>query len=237
MIRLWDLARSRTRWFRGGERRIDVVAFSPDGRTLVSAGADKVARLWRVSDGVPLHELIGHRGPIVAASFSPDGLRLVTASLDKTARIWNAETGAAEHVLRGHRGRTHVGIVQPEQPPGRDHELGPLFACLGIRQAVKRLCAAAAGRGRERRLVQRRQPLARLRSPDRGSVGDEQRREPLSAQAAREPLLTAVAFSPSGWRIATGGLDGSVRTYDCRLCGRARLLAELAKKRLERLTR
>jgi WD40 repeat protein len=53
----------------------------------------------------------------------------------------------------------------------------------------------------------------------------------------REPLLTAVAFSPAGWRIATGGSDGSVRTYDCQLCAGDRQLVALARARLARLRR
>jgi hypothetical protein len=53
----------------------------------------------------------------------------------------------------------------------------------------------------------------------------------------REPSLSAVAFSPKGWRIVTGGIDGSIRTYDCRLCGRDRQLVAIARARLARLHR
>jgi hypothetical protein len=50
-------------------------------------------------------------------------------------------------------------------------------------------------------------------------------------------LLTAVAVSPTGWRIVTGGSDGSVGTYDCQLCGRVGQLVALAHTRLARLRR
>jgi WD40 repeat protein len=48
-------------------------------------------------------------------------------------------------------------------------------------------------------------------------------------------LLTAVAFSPAGFRIATGGRDGNVGTYECQLCGGIRKLVQLAEARLERV--
>jgi WD40 repeat protein len=47
--------------------------------------------------------------------------------------------------------------------------------------------------------------------------------------------LSAVAFSPVGWRIVTGGVDGRVQMYDCRLCGDAPQLVALAHTRLARL--
>jgi hypothetical protein len=49
--------------------------------------------------------------------------------------------------------------------------------------------------------------------------------------------LTAVALSPHGWRIAAGGLHGSVKTYDCRLCGNIDDLVAVARGRLANLRR
>jgi WD40 repeat protein len=51
-----------------------------------------------------------------------------------------------------------------------------------------------------------------------------------------DALLTSIAFSPHGWRIVTGGRDGSVRTYDCLLCGGRSQLVALAKAKLRELT-
>jgi WD40 repeat protein len=53
----------------------------------------------------------------------------------------------------------------------------------------------------------------------------------------RERRLTSVAFSPTGWRIVTGGLEGTVKTYDCRLCGGIDDLVQLARQRLANLRR
>jgi len=44
--------------------------------------------------------------------------------------------------------------------------------------------------------------------------------------------LSHVAFSPRGWNLAIGSRDGSVRTFDCRLCGNVKQLAAIAVARL-----
>ena len=68
-------------------------SFSPDGKRVVTASADKTARVWDADTGKPVGEPMTHGEAVVSASFSPDGKRVVTASEDKTARVWDADTG------------------------------------------------------------------------------------------------------------------------------------------------
>ena len=78
-------------------------AFSPDGKRIVTASADKTARLWDAETGKQIGApLVGHEDAVWSAAFSPDGKRIVTASDDKTARLWDAETGKQIGVLVGH---------------------------------------------------------------------------------------------------------------------------------------
>jgi WD40 repeat protein len=62
--------------------------FSPDGTRVVTASADKTARVRDAATGKPLAPPLEHQGGVTSAAFSPDGTRVVTASEDQTARAW-----------------------------------------------------------------------------------------------------------------------------------------------------
>jgi WD40 repeat protein len=65
--------------------------FSPNGKFIVTGGADKTARIWDITTGNELYRLTGHTGRILWAEFSPDGRYLTTASEDRTARLWDLQ--------------------------------------------------------------------------------------------------------------------------------------------------
>jgi tetratricopeptide (TPR) repeat protein len=64
------------------------VAFSPDGKTVLTGSRDKTARLWAAATGQPLGPPLPHQGYVSAVAFSPDGQTVLTGSYDSTARLW-----------------------------------------------------------------------------------------------------------------------------------------------------
>ncbi|KAK3381281.1 WD40-repeat-containing domain protein [Podospora didyma] len=96
-------------------------AFSPDGSTLVTVGADRRIQLYDGKTGEPT-KTIGdgvHTGSIFAVSWAKDSKRFVTASADQTVRVWDVETGKCVQSWRlGEEGSVsiphqQVGVVWP----------------------------------------------------------------------------------------------------------------------------
>jgi WD40 repeat protein len=76
------------------------VAFSPDGRHILTASDDGTIRTWDASTGQRKMSLSGHKAAVTSAVFSPDGRRILTSSDDATAVIWDADTGNRVFELR-----------------------------------------------------------------------------------------------------------------------------------------
>jgi hypothetical protein len=62
--------------------------FSPDGRWVVSASQDGLARIWDAATGLPAADSFQLGQGVAAASFSPSGRRLLTAGIDGSVRVW-----------------------------------------------------------------------------------------------------------------------------------------------------
>lgn len=93
------------------------VAFSPDGKRLVSCGTDDAIKLWDIVTGKEIRSMTGHKDDVTAVGFSPDGRTLVSGGLDSTVRIWDAGSGKEIKTL----GRTEFGSVMSVgfSPDGR----------------------------------------------------------------------------------------------------------------------
>ena len=86
---LWDIATGEElHRFDGGSDIYDV-AFSPDGRRIVSGSNDRTVKVWDAATGDEVLTLRGHTGFIRVVGFSPDGHRIMSASEDGTVKVWD----------------------------------------------------------------------------------------------------------------------------------------------------
>jgi uncharacterized caspase-like protein len=69
------------------------VAFSPDGKTIVSGAADNLIKVWDVKTGNIIHTLTGHTNWVRKVMFTPDGKYIISASRDGVIKFWNPVNG------------------------------------------------------------------------------------------------------------------------------------------------
>ena len=77
------------------------VAFSPDGKYVVTSSWDGVVRLSNVMTGREVRRFLGHSGPAFGAAFSPDGKYVLSSGNDETARLWDVKTGQQVRLFAG----------------------------------------------------------------------------------------------------------------------------------------
>ena len=85
--------------------KVSSLAFSPDGRTLASAGEGGGLKLWNMASRQLALTLKGHVGSVNGIAFSQDGNILASCGADSTIRLWLAapfaDTDVVEQVYKG----------------------------------------------------------------------------------------------------------------------------------------
>jgi WD40 repeat protein len=79
-------------WMHGHTARIESLAFSPNGRSLVSVSLDTTARIWDAHTQKNLY-VLDHPKPLHGIAFHPDGRMFATSGDEGLVRVWDGLSG------------------------------------------------------------------------------------------------------------------------------------------------
>jgi WD40 repeat protein len=91
VIALVDSVKNTTRKLTGHTWTIYGLVFTPDGRTLISAGADGTVRIWDVETGSERATYRWHSSWVTCLAVSPDGCTAAAGSADHSIVVWDLE--------------------------------------------------------------------------------------------------------------------------------------------------
>ena len=222
-VTLWFLDQERKPvTLRGHASSVNGVAFSPEGDLIATVGDDQSLRLWAVRGGEPRLVLRPGLGPLTAVAFGPDGTRLAVGA--DLAVVYELSGRRERRELAGHSYEIADLVAHPRRP---------LFLSASFDREVI-AWDWETGRPGRRWIADETHPIRVLAvSPDgrRVAVGpgsydtrrhrdfpigiwDLDREAPLRLLPGHRKGLTALAFDPTGLRLASGDEDGEVILWD-----------------------
>lgn len=221
----------------GHQARINFVAFTRDGKYLVSAGDDKVIRVWDLASGKTVRTIRGQNsdgdeGKIFAAALSPDERYLAVggwldASPNAVIRVHDLQTGDVVALLPGH---TNVVISLAFSPDGRYLASGSGDKTVRVWDITARksvvlpghrasVCAVAFSPDGQWLVSASFDKTLRLWEAGSGKL--------LKEMTGHQESVYSAAFSPDGRYIASGSVDGTVRLWNGQT---GEFIKELAKQ-------
>ncbi|WP_407681873.1 WD40 domain-containing protein [Pseudanabaena cinerea] len=187
------------------------VAFSPDGKMIVTASLDSTIKLWNLA-GQEIQSFKGHSSIVSSVAFSPDGKTIATSSVDNTVKLWNL----AGKELQSFKGHSSIVSSVAFSPDGKTIATGSVDSAVKLWNLEGKELQTFKGHSDGVNSV--------AFSPDgktiaTGSVDSTVKLWNLEGKELQlfkghSYGVWSVVFSPDGKTIATGSADSTVKLWD-----------------------
>lgn len=233
VLALTDFRTEKTLEF-GGDTMLDLT-FSPDGRTVATAGADGTIRIFDAASAQDLGNPITASGYTFSLAFSPDGSKLAATSGNEVY-VLDATTGRKLQTLNGEDADRDRKVRQDYRRQISDPGLRGFARCLAWSPDGKILAVGYQARGialwdvagatvTKRLFGHTNWVLSLAWRPDGKQLAstagdatvrfwDVNRGISVSAPLLGAKFVRAVAYSPNGRALASAAGDGIVTVWD-----------------------
>lgn len=194
------------------------LAFSPDGKTIATAGYDRIIKLWDTSSSSkPLRTLTDHSDTVYSLAWHKDGKLLASASADRTVKVWDGSTGKRLYTLSDPTDWVYTLAWSPD---------GRHLAAGGVDKSVRVWEANAIGGKLVHAAFAHATAVSKVMySPEGGTlvtVGEDRVVKRWNAATlvetktflAQPEAILSAALRPDGKQLAFGTFDGRLQLID-----------------------
>jgi WD40 repeat protein len=192
------------------------IAFTPDGKNVVTASFDKTLKVWDAASGKEIKSFggpQGHQNLVLAVALSPDGQSIASGGADNTARIWDFPGGKSVREFAGADAQNAVALSPDGKTvagAGKDGSVRlwttadgkQLFELKGHTGAVTGVAFSSNG-----------QLLATSGADKTIRFWDVAKGTPLATYAGSTGGANAVALNPNSVAAYSAGDDGLLRFW------------------------
>src|SRR6266581_1470873 len=206
--------------YRGHPARVNAAVWSPDGKYLASAGADKTAQVWDVATGNRVRTYQGHSDQVNAVAWSADSALIASASDDHTVQVWNIANGEVAMIYNQHTAGVLAVAWSPDNTviaSGSWDNTVKAFSTIQTESfAIGETVFDYRGHTAEVYAVAWSPDGKRIASASGDNivqVGNGINGATLFTYTGHSDVVRAVAWSPDGKRLASASADSTVQLW------------------------